>query len=150
MKSSQKLIYFDNYGILRFDLGGRILLLFFTEIIAIWTSFILLSSWDYISDSSHGLVILIFNTLFLGTTFFAIILKRSHLSIYLTEFIKQICNLLFFTNVFLIIYYYRPSDIDEKKDSGDHLYFYTNFVTLTYIFILVYMICFYILFNSQK
>ena len=149
MKKSE-LLYFDKYGILRFELGGKILLLFLTEITAIWMAFILLANWEYFSDTTHGLAILISDVIFLGVTLTSIFFKNKYLKIYHTEIIKQLSNLLFFAIVFLIIYFYNPQEIDDKREGDVSLYFYTNPVTMTYIFILVYMVCFYILFNSTK
>lgn len=153
IKNKKELLYFDQYGILRFDLGGKVLLLFLTEIAAIWVSFILLSKWDYFSDTSYGLAILISNTVFLGITFISIYFKGVFVKVNQTEMAKQLSNILYFVMIFLIIYYYRPEDIDEKirKDQPDkNLYFYTNPVSMTYAFILIYLICFYILFNASK
>ena len=147
---TNKLLYFDKYGILRFDLGGKILLLFLTEITAIWVAFIILANWDYFNDTDYGLAILSSDVIFLSVTLSSIFFKNKYLKIYHTEIIKQLCNLLFFAIVFLIIYFYKPRDIDDRRRGKQNLYFYTNPVTMTYIFILVYMVCFYIIFNDSK
>ena len=153
LNKKQELLYFDEYGILRFDLGGKVLLLFLTEIAAVWMSFMLLSKWQYFNDTNYGLAILISNTVFLGVTFTAIFFKGIFVEVHQSEMAKQIANLLFFIMVFLIIYYYTPEEIDQKirqREPEKNLYFYTNPVNMTYVFILVYLICFYILFNSTK
>lgn len=150
MNKSQELLYFDKYGILRFELGGRIMLLFLSEIIAIWLSFMLLSNWKYLNDTDHGKVILIFNSIFLGVTFFSIVFKDKYLKVWHTEFIKQICNIFYFVMVFLLIYYYTPQEIDNKRRDEVNLYFYTNPIMLSYIFVLIFMISFYVLFNSRR
>ena len=147
---NDKLLYFDKYGILRFDLGGKILLLFLTEITAVWVAFIILANWNYFNDTDEGMAILSSDVIFLSITLSSIFFKNKYLRIYHTEIIKQLCNLLFFSIVFLVIYFYKPADIDDKRKGKENLYFYTNPVTMTYIFILVYMVCFYILFNSTK
>tara|TARA_R110001599_G_scaffold22088_7_gene82012 strand:+ start:821 stop:1294 length:474 start_codon:yes stop_codon:yes gene_type:complete len=152
-KSKKELLYFDEYGILRFDLGGKVLLLFLTEIAAVWMSFILLAKWNYFNDTKHGLAIIISNVIFLGITFTAIFFKGVFVEVHQSEMAKQVANLLFFVMVFLIIYYYSPEEIDQKireREPDTTLYFYTNPVNMTYVFILVYLICFYILFNSTK
>ena len=147
---TNKLLYFDKYGILRFDLGGKILLLFLTEITAIWVAFIILANWNYFNDTNYGLTILSSDVIFLSVTLSSIFFKNKYLKIYHTEIIKQLCNLLFFAIVFLIIYFYKPQDIDDRREGKENLYFYTNPVTMTYVFILVYMVCFYIIFNDSK
>ena len=151
---SNNLFYFDHYGILRFELGGKILLTFITEILAIWVCFILLSDWVFLNDTTPGLTILSIDVIFLSTTFIAIFFKDKYFDVHHTEMIKQIANLLFFVMIFLIILYYQPEDIDSKKrndaEEKNSVYFYTNPVTMSYIFILVYMICFYVIFNSTK
>ena len=147
---SNKLLYFDKYGILRFDLGGKVLLLFLTEITAVWVAFIILANWNYFNDTDYGLAILLSNVVFLSVTLSSIFFKNTYLEIYHTEIIKQLSNLLFFSIVFMIIYFYKPQDIDDRRKGIENLYFYTNPVTMTYIFILVYMVCFYIIFNSTK
>lgn len=153
LNKKEELLYFDDYGILRFDLGGKVLLLFLTEIAAVWMSFMLLAKWEYFNDTNHGLAILISNSVFLGITFTAIFFKGVFIEVYHSEMAKQIANLLFFVMVFLIIYYYTPEEIDQKirqREPEKNLYFYTNPVNMTYVFILVYLVCFYILFNSTK
>lgn len=152
-KVKEDLLYFDEYGILRFDLGGKVLLLFLTEIAAVWMSFMLLAKWKYFNDTNHGLAIMISNAIFLGVTFTAIFFKGVFVEVHQSEMAKQVANLLFFVMVFLIIYYYTPEEIDQKirrQEPDTTLYFYTNPVNMTYVFILVYLICFYILFNSTK
>ncbi len=152
-KVKEDLLYFDEYGILRFDLGGKVLLLFLTEIAAVWMSFMLLSKWKYFNDTKHGLAIMISNVIFLGITFTAIFFKGVFVEVHQSEMAKQVANLLFFVMVFLIIYYYTPEELDQKirrREPDKTLYFYTNPVNMTYVFILVYLICFYILFNSTK
>lgn len=154
VKKTNEIFYFDHYGILRFELGGKILLTFITEILAIWVCFILLSDWRFISNTKHGLAILSLDVIFLTTTFISIYFKDKYFDIHHTEMAKQISNLLFFVMIFLIILYYQPEDIDSQKRNDDSeqdsVYFYTNPVTMSYIFILVYMICFYVIFNSTK
>ena len=49
LNKKEELLYFDEYGILRFDLGGKVLLLFLTEIAAVWMSFMLLAKWQYLN-----------------------------------------------------------------------------------------------------
>ena len=153
-KSKKKeLLYFDDYGILRFDLGGKILLLFLTEIAVLWVSFMLLSKWEFFVDTKHGLAIMISNVIFLSVTFISIYFKDFFFDVYHTEMAKQVSNLLFFAMVFLILYYYTPEEIDEKvleKHPNRNLYFYTNPVSMTYAFVLIYLVCFYILFNATK
>lgn len=152
-RNKGELLYFDNYGILRFDLGGKVLLLFLTEIAAVWMSFMLLSKWQYFNDTKHGSAILISNSVFLGITFTAIFFKGQFVEVHQSEMAKQLANLLFFIMVFLVIYYYTPEEIDQKireREPEKNLYFYTNPVNMAYVFILVYLICFYILFNSTK
>ena len=152
-RNDKELLYFDEYGILRFDLGGKVLLLFLTEISAIWVCFLLFSNWKYFSDTDYGLAILISNAIFIGTTFISIFFKGVFIEVYQSEIAKQISNILFFVVIFLIIYNYTPEEIDQKvRDSGDDkiIYFYTNPVNMTYVFILVYLVCFYILFNASK
>ena len=151
--STKELLYFDDYGILRFDLGGKVLLLFLTEITAVWASFMLLSKWSYFSDTNHGLAILISNSIFLGITFTAIFFKGVFVQVHQSEMAKQVANLLFFIMVFLILYYYDPEELDQKireREPEKNLYFYTNPIYMTYVFILVYLICCYILFNASK
>jgi len=151
--SEDDLLYFDDYGILRFDLGGKIMLLFTVEILALWVSFMLLGRWNYFQDSIHGKSILGLDIFFLGTTFFSIVTKGRLINIYHTEIAKQISNLVFFVMIFLIIYYYTPEEINDKIEAGnpgDNLYFYTNPVMMSYIFILVFMICFYVVYNSLR
>ena len=67
-KTKKDLIYFDNYGILRFDLGGKIILLFSVEILALWLSFMLLGRWKYFSDTKQGMAILGSDVTFLSIT----------------------------------------------------------------------------------
>ena len=151
--SKDDLLYFDDYGILRFDLGGKIMLLFTVEILALWVSFMLLGRWEYFQDSVHGQAILGLNIFFLATTFFSITTKGKLIDIYHTEMAKQIANLIFFVMIFLIIYYYTPEEIDDKIEAdnpNDNLYFYTNPVMMSYIFILIFMICFYVIYNSLR
>lgn len=153
IKNKKELIYFDDYGVLRFDLGGKVLLLFLTEVSAIWVSFMLLSKWKYLDDTPHGLAILISNSIFLGITFSAIFFKGIFVKVYQSEIAKQLSNILYFVMIFLIIYYYKPEDIDNKikeKEPDKNLYFYTNPINMTYVFILIYLVCFYILFNASK
>ena len=153
MKSNNELLYFDKYGILRFDLGGKILLLFSVEIIAVWLSFMLLGRWNYFIDTKQGKAILSSNIIFLAITFLAIVLKNKYINVYHTEMAKQIANILFFVMIFLIIYYYNPEELDNRiiaDNPNDKLYFYTNPVMLAYIFMLVFMICFYIIYNSLR
>ena len=152
-KTKKDLIYFDNYGILRFDLGGKIILLFSVEILALWLSFMLLGRWKYFSDTKQGMAILGSDVTFLSITFFAIVTKGKFINVYHTEIAKQISNLLFFVMIFLIIYYYTPEEINNKiklSDPEDKLYFYTNPVMLSYIFILIFMISFYVIYNSLR
>lgn len=152
-KEKKELLYFDNYGILRFDLGGKIILLFITEIIAFWVSFMLFSKWTYFDDTKQGLAILASNTVFVSITFIAIFFKGVFVQVHQSEMAKQLSNILFFIMIFLIIYYYRPEDIDQKirdREPDRNLYFYTNPVYMSYVFVLVYMISFYILFNASK
>jgi hypothetical protein len=151
--SKDDLLFFDNYGILRFDLGGKIMLLFTVEILALWISFMLLGRWDYFYDTDYGKGILSLDIIFLSTTFFSIVTKGKLINIYHTEVAKQISNLLFFIMVFLIIYHYTPEEINNKirlDNPSDNLYFYTNPVMMSYIFILVFMICFYVIYNSLR
>ena len=151
--SEDDLLYFDDYGILRFDLGGKIMLLFTVEILALWVSFMLLGRWEYFQDSMHGQAILGLNIFFLATTFFAITTKGKLINIYHTEMAKQISNIIFFVMIFLIIYHYTPEEINDKIEAdnpNDNLYFYTNPVMMSYIFILIFMICFYVIYNSLR
>ncbi len=151
--SKNDLFYFDNYGILKFDLGGKIILLFTLEILAMWVVFMILGRWNYFLEDDYGKAILGLNIFFLTSTFTAIVFKGLYLSVYMTEVIKQIGNILFFVMIFLIIFYYTPGEIDQRISSekpNDNLYFYTNPVILTYIFILFYMISFYVIYNSLR
>jgi hypothetical protein len=150
MKKAVDLLHIDHYGILRFELGGRILLLFLTEIFAIWLSFMLLSNWQYLNDTKRGLYILIFNSIFLGITFFSLIFKGKYLKVWHTEIIKQLANVGYFVMIFVLIYSFTPQEIDNRRFEDVPTHFYTNPVMLSYIFILVFMLCFYVLFNSAR
>ncbi len=150
MKKAVDLLYIDKYGILRFELGGRILLLFLTEIFAIWLSFMLLSNWQYLNDTDRGLYILIFNAVFLGINFSSLIFKGKYLRVWHTEIIKQLANAGYFVMIFVLIYSFTPQEIDNRRFGDVPTHFYTNPVMLSYIFILVFMLCFYVLFNSSR
>ena len=101
--SKEDLLYFDDYGILRFDLGGKIMLLFTVEIVALWVAFMLLGRWKYFQDSIPGQTILGLDISFLATTFLAITTKGKLINIYHTEISKQISNIIFFVMIFLIL-----------------------------------------------
>ena len=65
MEEENELWYFDEYGILRFQLGAKILILLLAEISLIWLSFILLSYWKFFTKTDYGKVIISFNIIFL-------------------------------------------------------------------------------------
>ena len=113
----------------------------------------ILGRWKYFSDTKHGLAILGSDITFLSITFIAIATKGRFINVYHTEMAKQISNLLFFVMIFLIIYYYTPEEINSKIEADnpeDKLYFYTNPVMMSYIFILIFMISFYVIYNSLR
>ena len=140
-------LYLDAFGILRFELGGKVLLLFITEIVTIWLSFMILSSWDVFRKSPQGKSILGLNIFFLLSTFNSIILKKIIFGVFKSEILKQFGIFCLFSLVFLVLYYYR---IEDFKEDNKVIQYYFNPVGMTYVFLLVFLTCFYIIYNSQK
>lgn len=140
-------LYIDPFGIIRFELGGKILLLFIVEFLAIWVSFMILSSWDIFRTSNQGKAILGLNIFFLVSVFNSIVMKNRFLSFYVSEVAKQFSNIIFFVNIFLILFYYNVNDFQEN---GSTIEYYYNPAGMTYIFILTFMVCFYVICNSHK
>jgi hypothetical protein len=147
-----ELLTVDKYGIIKTSEAGKTLLLFVVEIMSIWMMVLVLRNWFVFDKTKTGLVILSFTISVLTLYFVTVTTRDKFFGIYNSNLLKQVANILFFVTVFLVLLNYQASEFplvgEEDNTSGD--VFYTNPVKMTYTFVLVYLFCFYFIYNLTK
>lgn len=147
-----ELLIIDKYGIIKTSEAGKTLLLFVVEIMSIWMMVLILRNWVVFDKTKTGLVILSFTISVLALYFVTVTTRDRFFGIYNSNLMKQVANILFFVTVFLVLLNYQADEFplagEEDSSSGD--VFYTNPIKMTYTFVLVYLLCFYFIYNLTK
>ena len=147
-----ELLLVDKYGIIKTSEAGKTLLLFTVELMSIWMMVLILRNWIVFDRTKTGIAILSLTIMVLTLYFVTVTTREKFFGLYNSNLMRQIANILFFVTVFLVLLNYQSDEFpltgEEESTSGD--VFYTNPVKMTYTFVLVYLLCFYFIYNLTK
>ena len=140
LKNINKIITVSEEGLIKVSFGGKVLILFVAGVLALWVLMLVIINYDiFLNNGKEGKAVYSLSVISMSLLVLTIY-EKFYFSKFYINASRQFSVLLFFITIILLLFFFTENDFPNTKN-------YANPITLTYIFLIFYLVGFYIIHN---